>query len=228
MKAMILYESKKYEESFDYFNKLIEIDSSLKDGHTGKGMCLVALFKHKEAIPMFDKAIQIDSVNYVAHLNMGRCFFQLQNYEFANCSFHLANEIAKTSECYLDKACSLFQNKQFKEAIECFTEANKLDKNNILYSNIHASCFLFIQKYADCINCTDLYLKNKNEFMKNEQKRSLLFIKGQALYKLKNYKDAIIALNLAKNMPNNDSSPQYDLLNQKMNDLVLKCKTEQK
>jgi hypothetical protein len=29
-------------------------------------------------------------------------------------------------------------------------------------------------------------------------------------------------------MPNNDSSPQYDLLNQKMNDLVLKCKTEQK
>ena len=235
MKAMALFEESNYEESLKFFKKIVQINPKLKEGHTGVGMCLAALGKFSDSIEHFDRAIQINMSNYVANFHKGRSLVNLQKYQESIDAFDRAMQIDMTAECYSFKACSLFHLKKYEESVKLFKKAvlvDPKDPNIHRHVNLYASAYLFLQDYSECIRCVD---NSSKRLMKRDQISSLIFIKGQAFYKLKSFQNAIDTLNSALDILADDDPEETlqmvasnKLLIEKIKALVEKCKKELK
>ena len=64
--GVVSFNSKKYEESDEYFNSAIKCEPERKEGYHNKGIALYCLGRYDPALEYFDKAIQIEPLNAIS------------------------------------------------------------------------------------------------------------------------------------------------------------------
>ena len=227
-KAFHLIEAHEVEQALKYFERLIEIDDKLISGYIGKAICFVAFEKFNEALEYYDKALEIDSNSYVALLNKARVMCQMKIYDTSIKTFDKAIQLNETSECYSGKGLVYFFLDNYSEAIINFEKAIQLNPNDVSQSNHYATACFNTGNYKECVRVINQSIK----YIKlTEVKRDLLFLKGQCLFKLKKYDEAIETLELTVFISKNNSAtdefsdPLYEQIYCKLLVLIENCKT---
>lgn len=80
LKAHLLYSNNKYQEAFEDYTKLLEIDSTNGKFYYCKTYCLVQLYRHSESIEFYQKAADLNYSKFDCYKSIGLTYtFALKN-----------------------------------------------------------------------------------------------------------------------------------------------------
>ncbi|MCW3129920.1 MAG: tetratricopeptide repeat protein [Methanophagales archaeon] len=130
-KAESLVKIGRLEESLEYYDKVLKMDSRDVDAWNNKGDTLAQLGKHNEAINCFDKALEIlpkNSSEYADILiNKGNSFVQLKKFEEALDYYDEAVKVNPQNErAWFNKGSLLYLFGKKREAKQCFDKVCQL------------------------------------------------------------------------------------------------------
>ena len=113
----------KYEDALDFWQKALQVNSSLPGAHLGMGSARQNLGQLDESITAFQEELRLDPLNGQAHYLLAEALFQRQSLVEAKASYQKAVELEPlNSRAYygLIKTCTRLGQKE--EAQKIFTE----------------------------------------------------------------------------------------------------------
>ena len=192
-----------YNESIEYYDKILKSDNKNINAYNNKGHALYNLGRYEEAIKCFDKVINIDSKNSIAHYGKAMSLLLLNKYREALVNLNNVNDDYLSSfdkegalAFYFRKLICLNYSNNYKDAVYCCDKILELDNKYTYAYNGKGNALLKLGKYEEAIKCFDkvLELDDKNINAYNN--------KGNALLKLGKYEEAIECYNNALELDN--------------------------
>ena len=180
-----------YNESIEYYDKILKSDNKNINAYNNKGHALYNLGRYEEAIKCFDKVLELDDKNINAYNNKGNALLKLGKYEEAIECYNKALELDnKYTYAYNGKGNALYDLGKYEEAIGCFDKALKLDNKNIDSLKNKLECLYKLNDYKNIISCIDDILKIQNLF-ESDYIEELKLKKSDYLFFLEDYKRAL-------------------------------------
>lgn len=199
--ASRLLKQKKYIESLEAFNKVIEIEP---DNHTAwckKGIALIYLKQYEEAIKSCNRAITIKHSYYTAWEYKVLCLRRLQQYQEAN---DLCDRILKIfpdadhKHIWSSKAYSLYILEKYQESLEAYQELANFDPLTDCYLYDRGLGLETQGKLKEALNHYDRCLKINSDYYHAWERKYIL------VSQLNKHEEAlIIADKLLELQPNN-------------------------
>lgn len=126
------FNSKRYDEAIQDFDKAISEDNNYKEAYFFRGRCYYFQKKYKEAVEEFNIAIEIDKEFKESYFLRGICYYNQRKYEEAVKEFNKAIEIDKEfKEAYLYMGWSYYIEKCIPEntmsALDCCSKVLEID-----------------------------------------------------------------------------------------------------
>jgi tetratricopeptide (TPR) repeat protein len=162
-KAINLKNTGNYEESIQYFDKIIELNPFCSKAYINKGLALLNLNKNNQAIKLLYK---------------GDSFFQLKKYEEAIQFYDKSIDLDPCSACYENKGNALKMLKNYVEAINCYEKAIELDPLNSTAYRGKGDTLYYLKMYDKAI---------KSYARANELDPTNSNLKKERLAKIKNF-----------------------------------------
>lgn len=189
--ADILSLLSQYNESIEYYDKILKSDNKNINAYYNKGIALYNLGRYKEAIKCFDKVLELDDKNINAYNNKGNALSKLGKYEESIECYNKALELDnKNIYVYNNKGEALLSLERFEEAVECFDKALKLDNKNIDSLKNKLMALEKLNNYKNIISCIDDILKIHDLF-ESDYIEKLKLKKADYLFSLEDYKRAL-------------------------------------
>ena len=225
--GLALQKEGRYDDAINAFNKAIEIDPQDADSWVGKGSVLNDQGKYDEAIQCYDRAIEIDPQDALAWSNKGIALDDQSKYDEAIQACDKAIELdSQNNYAWINKGLALYRQGKYDEAIQCYDRAIEIDPQYALAWSNKGVALDDQGKYDEAIQCYDhvieidpqdtdswnlklniiagrkgkigdaLTLCNKALEM-NPESSTLLDYKGEILYCLGDYEEALTYYNKA-------------------------------
>ncbi len=187
-----LYSLGNFEEAICFYDRAIEIDSSLPDGYYKKGKGLSALSNYEDSIKCFDLALTINPIFLDALFNKGLALIKLERYADSSLCHDKVIEINPRyalAWCYKGFVANILN--QYERALYFYGNAIEIDPSiamawqgigNILYKS---------GRYDDASKSYDMALEE------NPLYADAWYNKGLVLKKLGHYAEALDAYNKA-------------------------------
>jgi len=159
-KAQSLENNGEYQLAMEYYDKAIEIDTSLGFAEYGKGQCLENMGAYEEAISYYDRVLHINYLADLALVGKSACKEALGEYEEAlSCADKALKLNPKVTYAWCHKAFALAKLEEYEEAIKCLDKALKIrpDSGETWYNK-----GLYLAKSGktkEAIKCCDKALK---------------------------------------------------------------------
>ena len=152
-KGYNLYETGKYEEALEYYDKYIEISKNEAKAYNYRGLAQEELKNYPKAIEDFTRAITLDNKFIPAYSNRAECFTKMEMYEQAEKDFSKVIKLEpKNFYAYYSRGLVYSKDEDYNKAIEDFTKAIKLDADNA-YSYVNRGfCYYKVSKYEEAID----------------------------------------------------------------------------
>jgi tetratricopeptide (TPR) repeat protein/tRNA A-37 threonylcarbamoyl transferase component Bud32 len=191
-KAIMAYNSGKYDEAVKYFTEALKMDSEDTDLLTGKGIVLLKQKDIKGSIDCFDRVLAIDNDNIKALYYKGLALYYEEKYKE---SIKYYDEILKINPKYADawngKGFLLFTIKKYNEALDCYKKALEIEPDRIITLMNAGNTMYAMQNYEEAIT----YYKKVLEIEPGN--KEAWFNQGNSLYVMKKYRKAIICYDRA-------------------------------
>ena len=180
-----------YNESIEYYDKILKSDNKNINAYNNKGHALYNLGRYEEAIKCFDKVLELDDKNINAYNNKGSSLSALGRYKEAiECYNKLLELDDKNINAYYNKGIALYNLNRNEEAIECYNKALKLDNKNIDLLKNKLEALEKLNDYKNIISCIDDILKIHDLF-DSDYIEELKLKKSDYLFSLEDYKRAL-------------------------------------
>ncbi|GAC1651457.1 MAG: hypothetical protein NVS4B12_22250 [Ktedonobacteraceae bacterium] len=125
-----LFNTGRYMEALNAFDRAIRIDPTYADAYEGRGSVLYLLGRYAEALASYEQAITLDTRFAQAYFGKGNVLYSLKRLEEAFACQEQALEIEPTlTDAYLSKANVLYYMGRFAEALTAYEEAARRDPN---------------------------------------------------------------------------------------------------
>ena len=168
--GITLAKQKNYLKAIKYFQKAIEINSEVPEGHYNLGNALLEMERYDESVKYFQKAIKIKPDYAKSYKNLASVYYKLNYLEGAIECYKKTIEIDKNDLDVYHKLALLYCDiGKIQDAKKKFEELIELDPSNILYKINNALLLTPIYKSAQEI------ILFRNQFV-------------EGLNQLKNYK----------------------------------------
>jgi len=189
---MINMQSKKWHESVDLINKLINIENNNAVNYNLKGVILYAMNENSNAIQNFEKAIEIKFDYSEAYYNLGLVLQKLNKFKDAINSYSKAiNFTNNYSEAYNNIGNCFLEIKSIENALKYFNKAIELNKD---FSQAYFNRALALKE----LNYIDEAIKNYDKALNiNNNFAEAYNNKGNLLIDLKMVKEAYVCLEKA-------------------------------
>lgn len=185
-KATILYALSRYEESKEWFDKVLSIDPKCSSSISGKGAALVRLRHREEAFGLFHLAIELDSQNYNAWYNLGVLYEEDSKYQEA--LLHINRSLEINSRYYpslAHKGRILRILSRNEEALKFYDSAiNEKPESPEPYFN-KGTCLGMMGRFEESLFWFDKSLEI------NPNSVSTILNKAESLYHLEKYEEAL-------------------------------------
>ncbi|MBK1987338.1 tetratricopeptide repeat protein [Sphaerospermopsis aphanizomenoides BCCUSP55] len=204
---------KKYQEAITDLTKAIQLDPKNAKYYHIRGLQYGGLEDYKKAIEDLTEAIRLDPKGFSYYASRGFIYLGLKDYKQAisdlteaigrdpkNRPYTMAgfrysefkdNKIALSSYnrmlglVYLSRADAYVEIKEYKQAINDYTQAIKLDPKNASYYSFRGNAYLKLKEYKQAID-------DYTQAIKLEPKNARYYVgRSQAYIQLKEYKQAI-------------------------------------
>lgn len=187
------YDSEKYQEAVEYYDKALEINPTVDEIYYRKGTALDNLGQYEKAIACYNKAIEINPLDDTFYSSKAYSLDCLCKYQEAILCYDEAIELnPRESIYYYNKGYSLFQSEKFEEALECFDKAimiNCNDKEAYVYK---AQALEELSRYEESIICYDIAIQLSPEYaIAYNGKGHVLFLSGKDKDAIECYEKAI-------------------------------------
>ena len=191
--GLALQKEGRYDDAINAFNKAIEIDPQDANSWVNKGSVLDDQGKYDEAIQACDKAIELDSQNNYAWINKGLALYRQGKYDEAIQCYDRAIEIdPQYALAWSNKGVALDDQGKYDEAIQCYDHVIEIDPQDTDSWNLKLNIIAGRKgKIGDALT-----LCNKALEM-NPESSTLLDYKGEILYCLGDYEEALTYYNKA-------------------------------
>jgi|WetSurSiteA1Bulk_404760.scaffolds.fasta_scaffold01260_5 tetratricopeptide (TPR) repeat protein len=182
IKGNALLNESKFNESFDAYNKSIELDQSYAEAWNGKGLalesqalaiqshtgsqCLARRGKMDEAVKAFDKAIQLEPDYAEAYYNKGYALYRSGKFDEAIQAFDTAIRLEPDfAQAHFNKGMALLDQGRLDEAIQAYDKTVQIEPDFTLpnyYKAIIQGAILRGQgKYDEAIQAFDKAIQIK-------------------------------------------------------------------
>lgn len=125
--AQSSFKNQQYENSVNYYNKMLEILPDNRFGHYGKCLALIELKQYHLAISSCSQSLKINSLYSHAYVNRGMAYYHIGEIELALNDFNLALEIYPEAFIYDNRGQVYLHKKNYNSAIENFEKAIHLE-----------------------------------------------------------------------------------------------------
>jgi len=203
----------KHQQAIDDFNQAIQLDPKNAEYYSSRGMQYVILGEYKKAIKDFTEAIRLDDKSVFYYGYRGIAYSGLKQYkqaisdltetirrdpknapytvgglrysEFKDNKILISSYNKRISIVYKARGDSHWNLKNYKQAINDYTQAIKIDDKNAIYYNARGNTYFQLKDYKQAINdyTQAIKLDTKNASYYN--------LRGFAYFQLKDYKQAI-------------------------------------
>jgi tetratricopeptide (TPR) repeat protein len=211
-KGYELFDSGRYEEAIEYFDRALAIEPANTDILINKGYALISLDRYHEAITYLDKALAIEPNDAYALANKGYALLSLHRYKEAIEYFDRALAIEPDDAYALArKGNALYETARYEEAIIYYDKALAIDPNNAYTLASKGDALSQLGKDNEAIEYFDRALAI------NSTDTYALFGKGVSLDSLNrteeaiNYYDKVLAINSTDTYALNNKG--YSLIN---------------
>jgi len=125
-----------YKGALDNYNKAITLDSTKSHYYLNRGVAIERVYKDmNKALEDYRKAIQLDAHNAIAYFNMGCVYSNQENDKDASEFFRICIAIDPSYyPAYYNCAYSLYQIKDYDEALKNFEKSTHYDEGSKFYA----------------------------------------------------------------------------------------------
>jgi serine/threonine protein kinase len=123
-----LFNSGRYMEALNSFDRAIRIDSMFADAYEGRGSVLYLMERHAEALASYEQAIGLDPQFAQAYFGKGNVLYSLKRLnEALACQEQALTLDPALTDAYLSKASTLYYLQRFTEALAAYEEVTRRD-----------------------------------------------------------------------------------------------------
>jgi CHAT domain-containing protein/Flp pilus assembly protein TadD len=199
-KGLEAFQSGRYQESLEYFNRAINIEQHNHATWYNKGICLGSLGRDEEAIAAFDRAINIEQHNHATWYNKGFCLGNLGRDEEAIVAYDRVINIKPDYDAtWYNKGVSLVHLGRYEESITAFDHAINIKSDDDMAWYNKALSLSNLKRDEEAIAAYDRAINIKPDY------DTAWGNKGLSLANLGRYEEAIAAYDCAINI-----KPDYD------------------
>lgn len=184
--CIILIKQKKYQESVNYFKKIINSKFVNHSTLNNLGSAYLELKDYNHAIEYFTKAVKIKNDYYQAFNNLGIAYSRSDNFSKAIDAYEQSLKIKNDhSDTYNNLGLTYLKIKNFEKSINSFDNAIKFDKKFLDAFINRGTVYLTLGKYKEA------YLDfEKALFLKPDCKEAIIKM-GDILFKNKKIPEAL-------------------------------------
>ncbi|QYX30608.1 serine protease [Sphaerospermopsis torques-reginae] len=204
---------KKYQQGIDDLTKAIQLDPKNAEYYDIRGLKYGSLGDYKKAIEDITEAIRLDDKSVLYYADRGIAYLGLKDYkqaisdltetirrdpknapytvgglrysEFKNNKIIISSYNTQLSIVYANRGGAYSELKEYKQAIDDYTQAIKIDPENAEYYKNRGLAYFQLKDYKQAIN-------DYTQAIKIDPKDALYYVgRGLAYFQLKDYKQAI-------------------------------------
>ena len=124
-------ENKQYKESFEMFNKAIQLDSLSSDPYNNMGLFYARMGNYAQSIAMLNKAMQLNPEDEFPPYNMGNTYAEMGDFKMAIDYYNKAVTINPQSDIvWVNMGNSYGALKNYPEALKAFEKALAVNPEN--------------------------------------------------------------------------------------------------
>ncbi len=179
--------------------KAVQIDPSYAVALALKGQSLFSLGKPEEALPYVQRALKFEPNNSTFNITAGNIYNKLNRFEESLVHYNRALVmLPDNGTLYLNKGVVLYSLNRWTEAIACYDEGARLDPQLMpaFYHN-KGVALAAMGKHQDALAFYD------QAFALGLQDPSAHGFRGVSLYELKRFPEALVELDAALVLPDN-------------------------
>jgi tetratricopeptide (TPR) repeat protein/S1-C subfamily serine protease len=204
---------KKYQQAITDFTKAIQLDPKNAQYYNARGLVYGSLEDYKKAIEDITEAICLDPKDFSYYASRGIAYSGLKDYkqaisdlteairldpknapytvqglrysEFKDNKLRISSYSTQLSIVYATRGDAYSKLKEYKQAIDDYTQAMKIDPENAEYYKNRGSAYSKLKEYKQAIN-------DYTQAIKIDDKNAIYYVgRGLAYFRLKDYKQAI-------------------------------------
>ncbi len=204
---------KNYQEAITDFTKAIQLDPKNAQYYNARGLQYGSLEDYKKAIEDITEAIRLDDKSVLYYAFRGIAYLGLKEYkqaisdltetirrdpknapytvrglrysEFKDNKIFISSYNKQISLVYVTRGNTYFKLKEYKQAIDDYTQAIKLDPKNAIYYNARGTTYSQLKDYKQAID-------DYSQAIKIDPKDAFYYgSRGFTYFQLKDYKQAI-------------------------------------
>ena len=218
--AIVLYNIKEFKKAENILQEIIKVNKKDSDALNILGAIAAQRKDYKKSLEYLESSIKINDLNYITLNNLGLVYLNLKKLDLAILNFNKALKInqnyaplfnnigvyytekkefnkaiksyekavlinANYFEAFNNIGLAYFQLENFNEAKKNYCIAIKLNKNYYEAYNNLGILLSFFNKNIEAIECFSLAIKIKKDYGDG------YFNRGEAYFKIKNFKSAI-------------------------------------
>lgn len=128
-----MLESNQYQQSIDYFDRVIQKNAENTSAYNAKGVALFQQGKYDEAIAAFSESIEKDNSSYKPFFNRGNAYLEKKMYKEALLDYNMANGLdAQQGDVYYNRGLALLGLEEYEDAIFDFDIVLQANPNQAL------------------------------------------------------------------------------------------------
>jgi tetratricopeptide (TPR) repeat protein len=198
-KGLILADQGKYEEAIRCYDVAIQINSENMQTWRAKARALDALGRYEEALRCCDIALKLDPTNgetiYFGNSLLERLSTSGKSQQSSEINIeNISQEEIKSAGSWIDKGNTLFIQKKFEEALDCYNKAIEFYPQCAPAWNNKATCLINLNRDEDAIDAFDRVLEI------DPQDAHVWYFKALVLERLGYYVKANFAVTKAKEL----------------------------
>jgi tetratricopeptide (TPR) repeat protein/S1-C subfamily serine protease len=204
---------KKYQQAITDFTKAIQLDPKNAQYYNARGLVYGSLEDYKKAIEDITEAIRLDPKDFSYYASRGIAYSGLKDYkqaisdlteairldpknapytvqglrysEFKDNKLRISSYNTQLSIVYATRGDAYSKLKEYKQAIDDYTQAMKIDPENAEYYKNRGSAYVQLKEYKQAID-------DYTQAIKIDDKNAIYYVgRGLAYFRLKDYKQAI-------------------------------------
>jgi tetratricopeptide (TPR) repeat protein len=214
-KGTILYKLKNYDGALKHYEKALELAPSYAPALWGKGDALFKLGRWNDALEYYNKALEFDHENIFVLIKKGETLNRLYNYNDALECFDTALKLDPNNVIALHNKGFILGKRESKEdldnALECLEKVLEIDpEHELAWKNKAIILSKIPGRSEEAIKCFDKAIEYFEKKPDSQSELARLWAgKGMALSYLKKHDNALVCVDSALKLTNEDAFVWY-------------------